>query len=285
MTENKKIYNLAKFLDEYLLEVGLLVLNGFGYTFIGILFELNKKILWSSIHSQTIGWILLIIVFILNIILGIKLISKKKGKNDLIQKYQKLSEKVQDLENTIDDLHRNNLEIFNEQLASLFYKLNLSENERISFYKYQNDKFHTVGRYSSNYKLNEKGRKYYNSNEGFISNAFQKGHFHLNEGVPEFVNGKRQEYYNIIRSKCEIPIETLKNIKIKSRSFYLYAFKDRKGLQRNSIIVFESLDTGKFNNIELIDSILKSEKPKFLSFIERIESDLPDIKNANEIGF
>jgi hypothetical protein len=284
MTESKKIYNAAKFLDEFSLEVSLLILNGLGYTLIGILFELNKKIWWDTIHSQTLGWILLIIVFIANLILGIKLISKKKSKNGLIQKNQKLSEKVQDLENTIDELHKSNLEIFNEHLAALFYKLNLSENERISFYKYQNNKFHIVGRYSSNPKLNEKSRQYYSSDEGFISIAFQRGHFHLNEGAPKFINGKRQEYYNFIRSKCEIPIETLKAIKTKSRSFYLYAFKDRKGLKRNSIIVFESLDSGKFDRDE-IDAILKNEKPKFLSFIERIESDLPDLKTANITGF
>ena len=158
MTESKKIYNAAKFLDEFSLEVSLLILNGLGYTLIGILFELNKKIWWDTIHSQTLGWILLIIVFIANLILGIKLISKKKSKNGLIQKNQKLSEKVQDLENTIDELHKSNLEIFNEHLAALFYKLNLSENERISFYQYQNNKFHIVGRYSSNPKLNEKSR-------------------------------------------------------------------------------------------------------------------------------
>jgi hypothetical protein len=284
MTENKKIYKIAKFLDDFGLELSLLVINGLGYTFIGILFEINKKIFSDTIHSQTLGWILFAIAIILNIILGIKLFNKKKSNNSLINQNSILSEKIQNLENTIDELHRNNLEIFNEQLAALFYKLDLSENERISFYKHQNNKFHIVGRYSSNPKLSESSRKYYNSNEGFISLAFQQGDFLLNQGIPEFVNGSKQAYYNYIRGKCEIPVETLKAIKTKSRSFYLYAFKDRKGLVRNSIIVFESLDSGKFNP-DVINAILMLEKGKFLSFIERIESDLPDLKNANEKGF
>lgn len=284
MTKTNKIYKVAKFLDDYGLEFSLLVINGLGYTFIGILFEIDRDVIWDSFHSQTLGWLLFGIAIILNILLGIKLFQKKKSKNFLINENTDLSEKIQTLENTIDELHRNNLEIFNEHLASLFYKLELTENERISFYKHQNDKFHIVGRYSSNPKLAEKNRKYYDSDEGFISLAFQQGDFFLNEGVPEFKNGSKQAYYTFIRSKCEIPVDILKNINMKSRSFYLYAFKDSKGLVRNSIIVFESLDTGKFDR-ESIDKNLKNEKPKFLSFIERIESDFPELKNANEKGF
>lgn len=284
MTESKKIYKVAKFLDDFGLEFSLLVINGLGYTFIGILFELDREIIWNKIHSQTLGWILFAVAIILNIILGIKLFNKKKSANSIIRENTILGEKIQKLENTIEDLHRNNLEIFNEHLASLFYKLKLTENERISFYKYQNDKFHIVGRYSSNPKLAEKNRKYYNSDEGFIAKAFQQGDYILNEGIPEFINGSKQAYYTFIRSKCDIPLETLKSIKMKSRSFYLYAFKDRRGLVRNSIIVFESKDTGKFDK-EIIDENLRNEKTKFLSFIERIESDLPELKNANEKGF
>lgn len=284
MTESKKIYKVAKFLDDYGLEFSLLVINGLGYTFIGILFELDKLIFWGKIHSQTLGWILFVVAIISNILLGIKLFNKKKSKNSLIKQNRDLSEKIQNLENSIDELHKNNLEIFNEHLAALFYKLDLTENERISFYKHQNNKFHIVGRYSSNPKLAEKNRKYYNSDEGFISLAFQQGDYLLNEGVPEFKNGSKQAYYTFIRTKCEIPLDSLKKIKMKSRSFYLYAFKDSKGLVRNSIIVFESLDSGNFEK-EAIDKNLIQEKTKFLSFIERIESDLPELKNANEKGF
>jgi len=284
MTENNKFYNIAKFLDKHSLELGLLVLNGLGYTLTGIFFEINDDIFWGIVHSTTFGWIFLIIIFILNLYLGTKFFSKKKNINSLISDKRELSEKIQELENTIDELHRNSLEIFNEHLASLFYKLDLTENERISFYKYQNNKFHIVGRYSSNPILNEKNRKYYDSNEGFISIAFQRGHFHLNKGIPEFKNGQRQKYYNFIRDKCDIPIDTLKSIKMKSRSFYLYAFKDTKGLKRNSIIVFESLETDRFDSDE-IDNILKSEKLKLQAFIERIESDLPELENAKKTGF
>lgn len=284
MTENRKIYQFAKFLDNYGIEFSLLLINGLGYAFIGILFELDKTITSYEIHTHNLGWILFVIAIILNAFFGIKLFKKNKSKSDLIKNNRILSEKIQDLENTIDKLHRDNLEIFNEHLASLFYKLDLTENERISFYKYQNDKFHIVGRYSSNPNLCEKNRKYYSSNEGFISLAFQKGHFLLNEDVPEFINGSKQSYYNFVRAHCEIPIDTLKAIKMKSRSFYLYAFKDRKGLVRNSIIVFESLNSGLFDP-EVIDKNLKEEKSKFLSIIERIESDLPDLRTANEIGF
>ncbi len=284
MDKDSRLYKLALFIDNYGLEFGILLINGLGYTFIGILFELNKCILWDTIHSHTLGWATFFIAIILNIWCGYHLFKKNKNINELISEKNQLGEKVQDLENTIEGLQRNNLEIFNELLAALFYKLGLSGEDRISFYKFQENKFHIVGRYSSNPKLAGKSRNYYNSDEGFIAIAYEKGHFHLNEGIPEFVQGSKHNYYQFIRSKCNIPLDTLKGLKMKSRSFYLYAFKDSKGLVRNSIIVFESEMSGRFNEAE-IEEVLLEEKTKFLAFIERIESDLPELETATETGF
>jgi hypothetical protein len=284
MNREGKLYKIVTFLDEYAVEMLSICVNGLGYALIGILYEIDRLIFWKSVHSQTIGLILLIIIFSLNIYLGIKVLKKSKSKEKLENDKRELGVKIQSLENSIDEIQRNSLEIFNEHLAALFYKLDLTECERISFYKFQDDKFHIVGRYSINPKLNERNRKYYPANEGLISLAWQIGEFHINSGIPEFVNGNKQAYYTYLRNLSDIPVDTIKNIKMKSRSFYLKAFTDSRGIQRNSIIAFESLNSGEFE-IENIEPIINEEQAKLISFVERLQWDLPNLETANNQGF
>jgi hypothetical protein len=162
--------------------------------------------------------------------------------------------------------------------------LKLTANERISFYKYQDEQFHIVGRYSINPDLNQRNRKYYPSNEGLISKAWQDGVFHLNTGVPEFVNGNKQNYYTFIRGLSDIPIDTLRTMNMKSRSFYLRAFTDSRNIKRNSVIVIESLNSEELV-FEAINPVVTEEEQKLVSFIERLSWEMPSLKIANEKGF
>jgi hypothetical protein len=284
MNKEGKLYKTITFLDEYADELWNITTNGLGFAVIGILYELDRDIFWGSVHSQKLGLILLIFVFILNLILGTRLIKKNKSKEDLINENESLGQKIQFLENTIDEIQRNSLEVFNEHLASMFYKLKLSANERISFYKYQDQQFHIVGRYSINPKLIQRNRKYYPSNEGLIGKAWQDGIFHLNQGVPECVNGSKQTYYSFIRNLNDIPVDTLKTINMKSRSFYLKAFTDSRNIKRNSIIVIESLNSNELA-FDIINTVVEEEEQKLVSFIERLSWEMPSLKIANEKGF
>lgn len=284
MNKEGKLYKVITFIDENAIEMSSILTNSIGFAVVGVLYEIDRDVLWDYIHSQTLGLILLIIVSCFSLILGIRIITKNKSKEDLINEKEQLGQKIQFLENTIDEIQRNSLEVFNEHLSAMFYKLDLTGNERISFYKYQDGQFHILGRYSINPALNEINRKYYPANEGLIAKTWQDGSFHINEGIPEFVDGNKQNYYTFIRRLCDIPLESLKAINMKSRSFYLKAFTDSRNIRRNSVIVIESLDSEQLA-FEIINPIVEEEEKKLVSFIERLNWEMPNLKIAKEKGF
>ena len=115
------------------------VVNGFLYATAGILYSLNKPLFWDSIHSQNLALIFLVIGIIVNIIFYVKNSRKSKSLQDLKEANDNYQGEIQLLENQIQQIHRNYSEIFNEHLASLFFKLRLKDTERISMYKFQND--------------------------------------------------------------------------------------------------------------------------------------------------
>ena len=168
------------------------------------------------------------------------------------------------------------MEVFNEHLAAIFYKLNLTDSERISFYKFQDDKFHIIGRYSLNPDLAKRNRKYYPSDEGLIGLAWRNGEYLLNEGIPEFKHGTKKEYYDFIKAIAPVNEETLKSMNMKSRSFYLKAFTDSKNINRVAIIVF---------NLPEIRQKVNYEETQLVSFIERLNWELPSLDVALQKGF
>ncbi|MDA8596295.1 hypothetical protein N9L20_07425 [Flavobacteriaceae bacterium] len=284
MNKEGKLYQAITFLDEYALEVADIATNGLGYAIIGVLYEIDKPIFWGIIHSQNLGLILLIIVFVLNIVFGVRIIKKNQSKQDLINEKNTLGLKIQGLENELDEIRRNSMEVFNEHLAAIFFKLKLTDKERISFYKFQNDQFHIIGRYSINPELIKRKRKYYPSEEGLIGLAWKGGEFHVNEGIPEFKHRSKKAYYDKIKSFADIDDETLKKMNMKSRSFYLKAFTDLKNIRRNSIIVFES-ENEKIFELDDIRLNVNNEQQQLVAFIERLKWDLPTVGNAKEKGF
>jgi len=284
MRKEGRLYRAVTFIDTYALELADISLNGLGYAIIGILYEIDKKIFWEKIESQDLGLVILIIVFLLNIYLGIKIISKNQSKQELTNNIEQLGLKIQQLENDIDKIRRDSMEVFNEHLAAIFYKLNLRDNERISFYKFQDEKFHIIGRYSLNPDLAKRNRKYYPSDEGLIGLAWRNGEYHLNEGIPEFKHGTKKAYYDFIKSIAPINEETLKNMNMKSRSFYLKAFTDSKNINRIAIIVLESENSNVFNFSEIRQKV-NYEETQLVSFIERLNWELPSLDVAQQKGF
>ncbi|UJH92721.1 hypothetical protein LZ575_09825 [Antarcticibacterium sp. 1MA-6-2] len=109
-------------------------------------------------------------------------------------------------------------------------------------YKFQNDKFYIIGRYSSNPVLKDIRRTNYDSDQGLIAKAWQKGEFFLNSGVPDYGHKARtkKNVHDFFNRISKIDKEVLEEMTMKSKSFYLKAFMDSKGFQRTSIIVIES---------------------------------------------
>ncbi|WP_417619850.1 hypothetical protein [Oceanihabitans sediminis] len=281
--KESKLVKIAKYIEDNGLELADLSINGLGYASIGILYEIDKE--WKYFDSKELGFYLLIVVFILNIVFGVLILRKRRRLSEYKIKVENLSNKVQLLENDIENLYSDFFSLFNDQLAIIYHRLNFTANERISVYRHKNSKFEIIGRYSLNNKLAQVRRKSYPDSEGFIKNAWESenGEFSLNN-LPEFVDGQKQKYYRAILKECAMPADSLRDIRFKGRSYYLKSLTDSANLNRKAIIVFESFETDKFDS-ETINSILEEEDQRLTLFIEKMKTNGNENDLANIKGF
>lgn len=295
--ENTKAGKLLNHIYENYL-IYLNGLNALIFAIIGILFELNTGVTRFNISTKTIGWILFGVVFILT---GIQIVQQVKESKSIerIEK-EKTSEinflkvekseldiKIQNLENQISKINYNSIEIVEIHLAYLFEKMKLGNNERISLYKLIKDEFSVLGRFSSNPELRKRSRSVYKK-EGLIFKAWQEIKFFKNTGIPIADSRRtkfRKNYFKIISDLAPIEEETVWNMKMKSRSFYIKAFKDLMNLEQTSIIVIESKNDKAFEEAEIDSTLNQDEEKRLVAFVEKIDWDFPNINKASEKGF
>ena len=276
----------SKFIDEYGLEFSNVLFNGFAYTLVGIFYTSNRFIIWEFMTLKRTSYFLLVMSVVINVIFFFNQKKKSKSLKSFEEDNNEKAIKIQSLENKIQSIHKNYTEIFNEHLASLYFKLKLSNDSRISMYKLENDNFYIIGRYSINPDLYKINRNYYPSNQGLIALALSNGNYFLNTGVPEYGIKSRQKniVFNFFNSISLIDRDVFDKITMKSKSFYLRALLDPKNIQRTSIIVIESTKSKAFEK-EDIDAIIEDEEHKLTSFVEKIDWNLPSLINAQDKGF
>lgn len=279
-----KLEGIGRQLDDYGAEILSLTINGLGYAIIGILYELNKDIFWGKIHSHELGLYLLIAVFFGSLIIGLRIIKKRKSLSIIGQEKEELGKKVQQLENDIDVLLAQQSDFFKVLLSNLFYKLELNANERISIYKHEKDKFIILGRYSSNPELKKIRRKFYDESEGFINKAWtsETGELEITE-LPDYEDDKRGYYKNI----CDVhPIsrEVFSDIRMKSRCYYLKAITGHNNIDRIAVVVFESLVPDCFDN-QQVNDILEAEERMIITFVSNMKSMHSGSDMAQKMGY
>lgn len=142
-----------------------------------------------------------------------------------------------------------------------------------------------MSRYSINPLYSSINRLHFPISDGFIGLALQNGEFFINN-IPEYKTGNKERYYSAILKNCQMDKEALRNLKMRSRSFYCLAITDPAGTERNAIIVFESISPDKLQR-ESILKALDCEKHKIVAFVEKVRLRLPyiDTDFAQEKGF
>jgi hypothetical protein len=134
---------------------------------------------------------------------------------------------------------------------------------RVSVYKYENDAFKLLGRYSNNPLYNKKGRDSYPANEGFIALGWANEIFEI-YNIPQWTkNGK--DYKNAIKVLCNISDSTLKNIKMKSCSFFIYRLDNEDSRPPLGIVVVEQLQSSQIDHQNMSEIFSSNEQQ--LSFL------------------
>jgi hypothetical protein len=228
------------------------------------------KGLFFGIEDFQYGRFLYYFTMLCAIIFGI--ISTLSGKEiDKLEKENNLkSIKINDLESNLNEVVNETNELFNSYLKLLVKNLNFTHRERISVYKIYNNRFKLLGRTSVDPILMEIGRTEYPINEGFIGKGWREGEYFIDD-LPDPESGRNGSglttYYNRVNQIHPIPRDVIDNMKMKSRTFFIYRINGYDGNPR-AVLVFESLDEKTFTK-EFIVEKLNGVKQPLIMFIEK----------------
>lgn len=228
------------------------------------------KGMFFGIEDFQYGRFLYYFTMLCAIIFGI--ISTLSGKEiDKLEKENNLkSIKINDLESNLNEVVNETNELFNSYLKLLVKNLNFTHRERISVYKIYNNRFKLLGRTSVDPILMEIGRTEYPINEGFIGKGWREGEYFIDD-LPNPESGRNGSgltaYYNKVNQIHPIPRDVIDNMKMKSRTFFIYRINGYDGNPR-AVLVFESLDEKTFTK-EFIIEKLNGVKQPLIMFIEK----------------
>jgi hypothetical protein len=224
-----------------------------------------KKSFWG-LTDVPLGKILYYISVILAIIFGFWGLSNQKNIIDLEKDNFQKGNKIIDLENALNDSIKEMNELFNSYLTLMVKNLNFGHNERISVYKVYEGKFVLIGRASDNPNLQKTGRSSYPIEEGFIGKDWAEGEYFIdNLPDPNLRNG--DTYYAQVNSIIGIDREIVRNIKMKSRTYFVYRIKGYEN-QPKAVLVIESINNSAFTKEDVINKLAGVKQP-LVMFIEK----------------
>lgn len=217
-------------------------------------------------QSFKLGKIIYYITVILSFIFGIISVSNGNEVQKLENDNREKSNKINDLESKLNEVVGETNDLFNSYLRLLIKNLNFTHNERISVYKVYENKFKLIGRTSVDPVLMEMGRKEYPVNEGFIGKGWREGEFFVDD-LPDCKAKNGNSYYNAVNAINSIPRDVVNNLRMKSRTFFIYRINGYDGTPK-AVLVFESLDANKFTK-DFIVNKLNGVKQPLVMFIEK----------------
>lgn len=273
------------YLDDYIYGI-LDLLTVVLYAIIGVLYEHGDKCFFDVLKYEVVGFYLLCGTVVLTLIIGILQLRRTKRLSQIEQENDAKSSRIQRLENDIDELYAEYNKIFNSQLALMAKSLNFTTNERISVYRHEKDRFVIIGRYSLHHHYNTIRLKEYPDDQGFISKAWLSptGELYINN-IPKENQLKtpKNPYYASINGQCVIDFERLKQMRMKSRNYFLKTLNDLEDTNRLAIIVFESIDENKLAKDRII-SLLETESQRITSFITKMRVEYRTQETATRAG-
>lgn len=177
-------------------------------------------------------------------------------------------------------LLRQNIDlIFKEHLKSIAKSLDFSQNERISLYIIDEDKFVRCARFSQNPKYNQPGRSSYPLNEGVIGEAWSKEC----EFFASFPDAQKNKEAYILKtnSKYKIPKDDVANFSMFPRLILGYRISNHDKSDHNAIIIVESTNKN-FSGQNNILVVLERNRDCLYELIRNFRVYIPALARAEE---
>lgn len=277
--------SVGKWIDDHGAELLSASINGIGFATVGYLIKIDRPInSLSGTHSHSLAFWLALLLLLIGIILNVIVLRKKKRISKISQEKDIASNKVKELEESVDNYQAQQTEFLNLILSKIFYQLGFDANERISIYRHDKDEFVLISRYSQHPDFKQIRRTVYPENEGFINKAWvsQTGQL-LIEGLPDFEEDNKV-YYKEVCNHHQIPKGVFNSIRMKSRSYFLYCITDFTNLHRIALIVVESLHEQSIDSAKIVEAF-DSEKNLLVSLVNNVRALTDKQSEATEMGF
>lgn len=245
---------ITTFLSEFLTVIGAI-----GMSLIGIMATSTKKFVFD--YTWEDSWVFLLILFGIIMFVSIVVSTKRNLHNRTVSAEIKKNEELKKSINIYKDEY---YKLCSNNILSMFKIFFASHNERISIYKFNDNHFILLGRYSKNQNFNKKTTYQYSAEEGLIGKGWNDGEVIVN-GAPKWSKNNKSDYNNFMKQICNIKDKRLNNLTMKSQSLYILTLHDNSTAEDpDGIIVFESMNPIKVNKMECDDLIIEREKELFL---------------------
>ena len=242
------------FLSEFLTVIGAI-----GMTLIGIMSNSQKKFVFD--YTWQDSWVFLLIFFGMIMFISIVVSANRNLHNRTVAAEIKKNEELKKSINIYKDEY---YKLCSNNILSMFKIFFTSHNERISIYKFNDNHFILLGRYSKNQNFNKKTNYQYSAEEGLIGKGWNDGEVII-IGAPKWLKNNTSPYNNFMKQRCNIKDKRLNNLTMKSQSLYILTLHDNSTAEDpDGIIVFESINPTKVVKNECDDLIIERKKELFL---------------------
>lgn len=220
----------------------------------------NKEIVVFNFSWENLNTFLLIIgclFSLLAIYLSYNYKEKFKSYDDVFKRFNSSKNEYYKL---CSDIIRNSFDDF---------FINSGNNGRVSIYLHESNMFKLLGRFSKNPNFNSKGRDSYPDNEGLICKGWIDS-IYVVDNIPEWKNSG-QKYTTFVSQIQDMDKDTIKNMKMKSRSFYIKRIDNEDSRTPYGIIVIEQISPTPIDG-DLITSILEKHESNLIVLFKSMRS-------------
>lgn len=252
---------IVHYLSEFLTAIGAI-----GMTVVDIMSDSDEK--FTNDYTWKDSWVLLLILFSIIMIVSIIVSANRNLHNRNISLEIKKNE---DLRKSIQTYQDEYYKLCSNNILSMFKIFFETYDERISIYKFNDNHFILLGRYSKNQKFNKKTDYQYSSEEGLIGKAWNNGETFI-DGAPKWSKNNKSSYNNFMKQKCNITDKRLNSLTMKSQSLYIVTLHDNNTAEDpDGIIVFESMNPTKVSKT-LCDSLIDERKKELFLLLKNMKN-------------
>jgi hypothetical protein len=192
-----------------------------------------------------------------------------------------LEGQVAELEDKVEFRARDYYAQFRMELARVLKEeLGYGDNERISVYRHRGRTFQLLGRYSENPQFDRRTNRLYPDHQGVVARAWEdRAAAELSLPDPE---KDEASYFRVLEERWSIDEETARQLTMRSRALIGCAIYEPKGIDREAVVVVESAAVGRITEEEVVRAMEGEAGSRIYEFLEREESNEPDLNYAKE---